>query len=179
VNSALRRSPFSPLAALLLVCVGLLAFAGCASYRLGAGARPGFTTLYIAPVKNTASVPQAAAIVSARLREAFLRDGRVALAASPEAADAVLTVSLGDYRRETLTTRVADTGLARKFGLTLTAGATLSDRRAGRELFTARPLRAERQAFTDSGQLLAEYDAVPLLADELAAAAVRAVLDTW
>jgi hypothetical protein len=163
----------------LLAIAVLLAGAGCAHYRLGTEAKLPFASIYLAPVQNQAGLPQAVAIFSARLREAFLRDGRVALAASPAEADAVLTVILTEQTRTTLTTRPADTGLARKLGLTIDATATLSDRRTGRALFENRPLRVERQVFTDSGQLQAEYDAVPLLAEKLAEAAARAALDVW
>jgi len=168
-----------PLCLVLLAVVGLLAGAGCAHYRLGTGAKLPFASIYLAPVQNQADVPQAAAIFSARLRETFLRDGRVALAASPAEADAVFTVTLTEQTRATLTTRAADTGLARKLGLTINATATLTDRRTGRALFENRPLSAERQVFTDSGQLQAEYDAVPLLAEKLAEAAARAALNVW
>jgi hypothetical protein len=164
---------------LLTVLVGLATLASCAHYRLGTGGQPGFSSLYVTPVHDTAGVPQAAAAVTAQIREAFLRDGRVALAASPSEADAVLTIALAKYARETLTAQPRDTGLARKFGLTLDATATLTDRRTGRVLFENRPLRADRQIFTDSGQTLAEYDAFPLLAEQLAQAAAHAVLDTW
>jgi hypothetical protein len=162
-----------------LLCLLALAGGGCAHYHLGTGASPAFASLYLAPVQNHAGVPQATAIVSAQLREAFLRDGRIALAASPELADAILTVTLASYGRETLTALARDTGLARKLGLTLEATATLTDQRTGQVMFERRPLHAVRQAFTDSGQLQAEADAVPLLAEQLAQAATRAVLDTW
>ncbi len=170
------RSAFSLLFAGL---AGLIALDGCAHYQLGSGTKPGFATLYIAPVQNRSDLPQAAAIVSAQLREAFLRDGRVGLVGSPAEADATLAVTLVSYSRETLTTQPGDAGLARKFGLTLNATATLHSQRSGQTLFAARPLQAERQIFTDSGQLLAETNAVPLLAETLATAALHATLDTW
>ena len=73
-----------------LALVVLASLPGCAHYHLGTGASPAFASLYLAPVQNPAGVPQAAATVSIQLREAFLRDGRVALATSPAEADAVL-----------------------------------------------------------------------------------------
>ena len=152
---------------------------GCAHYQLGTGAAPGFHTLYVAPVRNDSNLPQAAATVSAQLRAAFLRDGRLTLVSSPAAADATLTVVLTSYGRNVLTTQPGDSGLARKFGLTLDATATLQDNTAGQKLFAQRPLHAEREIFTDSGQLQAESQAVPLLADDLAQAAAHAVLDRW
>ena len=90
-----------------LLCSLALAASGCAHYRLGTGTKIPFSSLYVAPVQNHAGLPQAAAIVSAQLRETFLRDGRLTLAASPEEADAVLTVTLASYGRETLTAFLA------------------------------------------------------------------------
>ncbi|MEI6862249.1 MAG: LPS assembly lipoprotein LptE [Verrucomicrobiota bacterium] len=162
-----------------LLCSLVFAAGGCAHYHLGTGTAPAFTSLYLAPVQNRAGVSQATAIISTQLREAFLRDGRIALATSPAQADAVLTVTLISYGRETLTALARDTGLARKLGLTLEATASLTEQRTGRVLFAQRPLHAVRQAFTDSGQLESESDAMPLLAEQLGQAAAHSVLDRW
>jgi len=184
------ESMLRPLAA-LAVCAGLFAIApGCANYRLGTGAKLTFTSLYIAPVGTKILLPQAQAIVTDRIRTAFLRDGRVTLVNSPEAAEATLTVEITDYRREVATQRRDDTGLARKFALTLGVQATLTDRRSGAPLFTKRELSVRRDAFTDSGQSLSsgssvsgqlqsEYQSVPLLADAVAEKIAHAVLDVW
>jgi hypothetical protein len=75
--------------------------------------------------------------------------------------------------------RPDDTGLARKFNLTLTAEATLRDQRAGTVLFENRALTSKKQAFTDSGQLQAEDQTLPLLAASLAESVRNAVLDVW
>ena len=168
-----------PLSALFCAIALGLGLTGCSHYHLGTGAKPTFTTIYIAPVLNRSDLSQAAALVSAHLREAFLRDGRVVLVETPGEADAVLTVTLTTYGRETLTAQATDTGRARKFGLTLNATATLRNQHTGQALFVQRPLRAERQLFTDSGQPLAEYDTVPLLAENLAQSALHAALDVW
>ena len=75
-----------------------LAVAGCSNYRLGTGSRPAFASLRVEPVVNRTSLPQAEALVSARLREAFIRDGRVPLGSAKSAA--LLAVTLSDFRRE-------------------------------------------------------------------------------
>ena len=108
----------------LLLALALLA-AGCSRYQLGTGSRPAFASLGVEPVVNRSTLPQAEALVSARLREAFLRDGRVPTVTSGAAA--VLSVTLEDFRREVAAVREGDTGLARKFNLTLSASATLRD----------------------------------------------------
>ena len=166
-----------------LAVVGLLAgifgLTGCAHYHLGTDTVLPFRTLYVAPVENKTLLPQAQAITSTALREELLRDGRVTLVNSAEEADVTLTVRLVRYHRDIASVNPDDTGLARKFALTLDADATLRDNRTGRDLFEHRALTAVRDAFTDSGQLLAESQTVPLLAGVLASRAAHAVLDVW
>jgi hypothetical protein len=180
----------TPLLRAALPLVGFaaaLVLSGCSHYRLGAGAAPAFTTLFVAPVVAAAPVPQAASVATSALREAFARDGRVRLVDSADAAEAVLEVTLVGYGREVATVQANDTGLARKFDMTLTATATLRDTRSGKPLFADRPLAARRQAFTDNprepgrfdNQGQAEYHLLPVLAEALAARAVSAVLDVW
>ena len=169
---------------LLLACLAC----GCSHYQLGTEGKLAFTTLYIAPVQNKVLLPQAQAVVSSQLREAFLRDGRVELVDSPAAADAVLTVVITDYHRDMIATRESDIGLASKFAITLGATCALRDNRSGRDYFQSRLINAERDAYTDNGQpsspltgdqLQAEYNNVPLLAASLADRVAHIVLDVW
>ena len=156
-----------------------LVSAGCANYQLGTGGTPSFRTLFVEPIANHTLLPQSQALLSTQLREAFARDGRVALVNSPEAADATLTVVISDYRREVAAGREDDTGLARKFNLTLDVTCTLQHRRSAKPVFENRPVGAQREIFTDSGQLQAEYQTLPLLAESLARKVVHATLDVW
>ncbi|WP_052361934.1 LPS assembly lipoprotein LptE [Geminisphaera colitermitum] len=169
---------FAPFAAAALV---LFSLAGCSHYQLGTNNRVKFDTLYIAPVGNSAALPQAQAVVTTQLRETFLRDGRVILVNTPEDADAILKVDLSNYSRNTAVSRRDDTGLARKFDVTLRARVTLLDNKeGGKPIFTDRRLEAVRQLYTDDGQQLqAEYQLLPLLAETLAEKVRGSVLDTW
>ncbi len=171
------------LAALLLP---VLFIAGCSHYQLGTEGKLAFTRLYIAPVENTAALPQAAAVFSTQLRDAFLRDSRVTLVNSSEEADATLTVSLSQLTRGVATARPDDTGLARKFEVTINATCTLRDNRTQAALFEKRPVTAVRQLFTtpspystESDQLQAEYNLMPELARALADRIAHTVLDVW
>lgn len=164
---------------LLPILAASMLLAGCAHYRLGTGATPNFSTLYIAPVTTQTLIPQARELVTTQLREAFIHDGRVTLVDSPEQADAVLLVALTGYDRLTAVSQQADTGLARRFDVTLRAEAELTDQRTKQVLFTKRLLTAKRGVLTDSGLVAAEYQGLPLLAEQLAGEAVHAVLDTW
>ena len=177
-GSAASRMPGRP-ARGALAMIGLLGLAACAHYQLGTNGRLTFTTLYVAPVENRALVPQAQALVATEVREALGKDGRVTLVASPDAADATLQVTLAGYQREVAAANSTDTGLARKFALHLRATCTLTDNRSRRPLFSNREIIVTKDAFTDSGQLQAEYQTLPLLAGSLADKVAHAVLDVW
>lgn len=165
----------------ILFCLASLALlAGCSNYRLGTGAKPAFNTLYVAPVVNESGIPQAVAVVSTQIREAFINDPRIVIVNTPEEAEATLAVTLVGYGRTLQTSQRADTGLARKFDITLDAQATLRDTRDGRAIFEKRKVQAVRQVFTDGGQQLqAEYQNLPFLAEALAGNLVSATLDVW
>lgn len=161
----------------LAVCA--LSTAGCANYQLGTGSAPSFRTLYVEPVANRTLLPQSQPLVSTRLRESFARDGRIQLANSAGGAEATLVLVINDYHRDIAAVREGDTGLARKFNVTLGATCTLRDNRTGQAIFENRPVSVVREVFTDSGQLQAEYQTLPLLADALAAKVVHTTLDIW
>lgn len=162
---------------LSFLAIGLLT--ACANYRLGTGSTLKFSTLYVEPVTSEALIPQARVLVTTQIREALIKDGRVTLVSSPEQADAVLTVILYSYDRTVAVSRDNDTGLARRFDVTLAAKATLIDNRTKQPYFAQRAIEAKRGVFTDSGLVPSEYEALPLLAESLANETVHAVLDTW
>ncbi|MEN9661507.1 MAG: hypothetical protein RL324_456 [Verrucomicrobiota bacterium] len=168
------RHPFR----FFLLAVGAL-LAGCSHYGLGTGVALPFHSVYIAPVENRSDAPAAAALMSTLLRSEFLRDGRVQLVNSPEAAEATLALVLTGYSRVAATARPGDTGLARKFAVTLSGKLTLQDNRSGKVLFSGRPVDGVRDVFTDSGQLPAEAQALPDLAGDLAKKVAHAALDVW
>jgi hypothetical protein len=167
------------LTSIICLIVAVIGLAGCANYRLGTGSTPQFSRLYIAPISSDTLIPQAQALITTQLREAFLKDGRIALVESPSAADAVLRVTLTGYQREIAVSRPDDTKLARRFDVSLRARATLTTGADAKNAFTDRPLVVSLGVFNDSGQQQSEYQALPLLAEKLAQEALHAALDTW
>ncbi len=184
----LRPRPLRFLAALTLGLAFTLGLTSCGHYQVGTQSKLSFTTLYLAPVENTSGLPQVVALISTQLREKFLRDPRIQLVADPAAAQAILEVKLLRHTREPTSKRSEpdDTGLARKFDLTLHAEITLRDTRNATALISARPLSATRQLYTTDGttgapsdQLAAEYQTLSLIAETLATRIASSVLDTW
>lgn len=151
---------------------------GCANYRVGTGSELAFKSLYVAPIESEAEAPQARALVWARLRETLLRDSRIRLADSPQDADATLSVVLKSYGRNATVSKADDTGLARKFSLTLQADCSLV-LREGKELFVNKHVTAQKEAYVDGGQLQSEYNTLPYLADSLSLSIAHAALDVW
>jgi hypothetical protein len=173
------RKRWAMLVCLLTTLAGHVVTSGCSHYQLGTGGALAFRTLYVEPVANKTLLAQSQPLLSTRLRESFARDARVQLANSANAADATLVIVINDYHREIAAVREGDTGLARKFNLTLGATCTLRDNRSGKTIFENRPVNAVREVFTDSGQLQSEYQTLPLLADALATKVVHTTLDVW
>ncbi|MBS0633529.1 MAG: hypothetical protein JSS11_16590 [Verrucomicrobia bacterium] len=179
MTSRFASSFLSQLGFLACLATAVVGLGGCARYQLGTAAKLTFSSIYVAPVENKTLLPQAQTVVSTQLRDAFLRDNRVSLVNSPESADVTLQVVIRDYHRSVQAARSDDTGLARKFALTLGVNCTLRDNRSGKALFTDRQIEVQRDAFTDSGQLQSEYQALPLLAQSLADKVSHTVLDVW
>ncbi len=182
--------PRPTLLRLLVGCSALLlalGFTGCTHYQLGSGGKLSFSRLYVAPVRDGAGLPQAAVLVTSQLRERILRDARVQLVDSPDAAEAILEVTLTRYERGVATVRPNDTGLARKLELALEAEATLRNTANNVDWFSRRPLIVRRQAFTDmpeasetfGNQGQAERQTFVLVATAVAEAAASAALDVW
>ena len=164
------------LVSLTLLAAGLLA--GCTSYRLGDPAQLPFSSIHVEPPLNTSTAPQAAALVGTSLSRQLDRTGRVALG-SAGSADAVVSVTLVRLQREPTISRTEDTGLARRWRVTLEAEVTLTDRRTGKDYFARRPVSAFDEVYSDSGLVTAEYQNMPLLASRLAEAIAYEITSVW
>jgi len=166
------------LLSLVVLVVGLFSGTACSHYQLGTGSKLGFRKLFVAPVSSEVMLAQARTIVGLRLREDFLRDPRIELVGSREEAEAVLEVNLKTFKREAVVAQKQDTGLGRKFALTLTAECTLK-RSDGTVVFAKRAINAQREDYNDLGQNQAETETLPIIAQDLSNHITHAVLDSW
>lgn len=185
-----RIEKFLPRCFALLAAFALSFLAACQSYQLGHPAELPFETLFIQPVKNDSFAPQAQALLSAQVREAVIRDGRVRLVANPDKADAVLLMTLSDYTRRAGARRQDDTELAQNFDLTLRLQLDLYDQREEAYLFEGRQLEAQSIGYLNNpyntagspdtqGLIQSEFNAMPRLTRELARKAADELLSVW
>jgi hypothetical protein len=163
---------------------------GCASYKLGSSADLPFQTIYIKPVSNHSFAPQAQAVVSAQLREAFIHDGRVKVLADEEAADVVLIVDLTEYKSNPAARNDRDTEVARNFDIKLSSEFSLYNQNKGDYLFENRQVTVMTLAYISNPYLpvgaaqtqafsQAEHQAMPTLARSLARKIADEVLSPW
>ena len=168
-----------------------LAFiSGCNSYQLGNPVELPFESIYIKPVTNDSFAPQAQALLSAQIRDAFIRDGRTKLVTSREAADAVLLINLTDYNRLVAARQSEDTTLAASFSLVLAAEVSLFNQNKGDYYFQERMIKESSNAYANNPYatpptaqtqdfLQIEYQAMPRLTHDLSRRIADEVLSTW
>lgn len=165
----------------------LSAISGCNSYRLGSPNQIPFESIYVKPVSNDSFAPQAQAVLSRRIRDFIIRDGRLTLVADPKEADAVLFVHLTEYNRRTAARDDTDTVMARNFDLELSAEVSLFNRNKGEYYFENYELNERSNAYVDNPYratgrpntqsfLRSEYQAMPRLTRELARKIANRVL---
>ena len=163
---------------------------GCNSYQLGNPVELPFEPLYIKPVSNDSFAPQAQALLSTQIRDAFIRDGRTKLVTSREAADAVLLINLTEYNRRTAARQSVDTTAAASFSLVLSAEVSLFNQNKGDYYFQERIINESSSAYADNPYatpaiaqtqdfLQMEYQAMPRLTHDLSRRIADEVLNTW
>lgn len=168
-----------PAILLVFTCLfSALLLGGCGRYQLGRNAEPPFRSVYVKPVSNASFAPQAQALLTTQVREAFLHDGLVQVRTEDE-ADAVLEIVLQDFRRTVAATRIEDTGLAEKLRLELRADCTLSDSRTGQVYFKNRLMTATADSFPEESSQQAEFQTMPTLTQNLARRIAYEVLQVW
>ena len=164
---------------ILFIFIYLLGIhSGCARYHLGQAADTPFKTLYIEPVSNRSFAPQAQALLTENLIEAFLRDGKVRVVDKNQ-AEATLSVILTRYDREIAARQEDDTFLGRTFGVTLEAQVSLLDNLTGNLYFAGRTLSANDNVLIDDGLPQSEYQTMPVLTRSLAQKIKNTVVSVW
>ena len=179
--------------ACMVTMLALFAFSfisGCNSYQLGNPVELPFESIYIKPVTNDSFAPQAQALLSAQIRDIFIRDGRTKLVTSREAADAALLINLTEYNRLVAARQSEDTALAASFNLVLAAEVSLFNQNKGDYYFQERIIKESSSTYANNPYttpataqtqdfLQMEYQAMPSLTRDLSRRIADEVLSTW
>ena len=174
----------------MLAMFTLALISGCNTYQLGNPVELPFESIYIKPVTNDSFAPQAQALLSTHIRNAFIRDGRTKLVTSRESADAVLIVNLTKYKRYAAARQSEDTATAASFSLVLAAEVSLFNQNKGNYYFLKRIIKESSSAYVNNPYLAPavdqtqdflqmEYQAMPRLTHDLSRRIADEVLNTW
>ncbi len=162
---------FSGLTALLLL-------SGCMGYRLG-GTRPdGIGTVHMAPVVNKTTEPAIELQVTHALRQRIQFDGRMKLENGAENADAVIGVTLTDYKLTAIAFRDDFKTTAEQYRMRITAIATLTDPKTG-EVISESKTYGETVFLFESDLTTSKRNALPRAAQELAKFMVDDLIERW
>ena len=184
--SQLQRAGILAMLAMLTVAF----MSGCKSYQFGNPVGLPFESIYIKPVANDSFAPQAQALLSTQIRDAFIRDGRAKLVTSRKAADAVLIVNLTEYNRRAAARQSVDTAVAASFSLVLAVEVSLFNQNKKEYYFQERIIQESSNAYVDDPYatpgtiqtqdfLQTEYQAMPSITRDLARRIADEVLYPW
>jgi hypothetical protein len=168
--------PLQKLLFLMAAASGIF-FQSCAHYQSGDGTAVPFNSIQISPVVNKSQAPQINQVLNHDLRETFIQSGKVMVESS--GANAQLDVTVTGFQRETIATNSQDTGLARKYAITLTSNCSLINLLDETPYFSDRRIEVTLDIFLDSGQTQAETIAMPELSKKLAQTIANEVLHVW
>lgn len=162
------------------LCGLCLLLCGCAGYRMGSttGFRSGEKSIQITPFQNRTFEPRLTAPVTLALRKSIQRDGTYQLSTRGE-PDVIVTGELLEYERDAVSFERRDILTARDFEVRVVAKVTAVERLTGRVLLDREVSgRTTLRSGEDLNQ--AEFQAVPLLADDLARNITSLLADgTW
>ena len=120
--------------AFFVAMITLLLFSGCAGYQLGGTHPDGVKTVFMAPILNKTTEPAIEIQLTEILRQRIQFDGRLKLVIRPEDADAIVHVTLTDYRLTAVAYREDLKTTAEQYRMRITASSVLSDPKTGEEL---------------------------------------------
>jgi hypothetical protein len=164
-----------------LALLVVMAFAGCAGYRVGniSGREiQGVRSVYVPVVKNTSLEPDIQMDVTNGIIRRFNDDGTLQVNQSAN-ADSELDVVITNVAHTPIRSSSSDLLITAEYQLRIEGIATYVNRRLGRRIFENIPVTGSTTFFTQSDIQEAERQALPLAADDLANNTVKLITEGW
>ncbi len=162
-------------AAPLLLSVFLF---GCAGYHVGPVTKTSFHSIAVPMFRNQTLRPQLEAQISNAIIQRLQQDGSVKI--EPQSrADAVLIGTVERYDRIALRSLRTDTGIPREFRISITVRVEARDRRTGETVLKSTEVEGTSDVFIGEDQQSAEYQALPLVADDIAKRVAGLLVESW
>lgn len=162
----------------LCFCIAALSISGCAGYRLGSMLPADIRTVYVPTFINATDEPLIELETTRAAVNTIQRDGSLRLAPEDE-ADAILNVTLTEFRMQALAFDRTRRAAANEYRLFLTADAVMTRRTTG-EVIARHGRITGDTTFIFTGDLTsAKQDALPRAAEDLAQLVISRMVETW
>jgi len=160
--------------------VGLaLLFNGCANYQVGSTLPAHLKTVYMPVVENRTAEPLLEVEVSRALLGALQQDGTLRLAENAESADAVLRVTVHQFRLTPIAFRRERTTQTTDYRLTLLASYVFTERATGKVISEYNGANGEVDIALSGDLFSTKQAAMPRAAEDLARDIVKRVVESW
>lgn len=164
-----------------LLAAGLvlaLVASGCVGYQLGSMLPPDIQTVHIPTFVNDTEEPLIEVEATRAAVRAIQRDGSLRLAGE-ETADAVLLVTLTDFRLQPLAFGLERRAAAEEYRMYLTATYELQRRTTGEVIVGSPRIRGESTFFFTGDLTSAKLDALPEAAEDLGRQIITEAVEMW
>ena len=161
----------------LLTLVGLgltLTQTGCSSYELG-GPKPAFTSIEIAPIKNSTSRIGTHVALEQKLVESFTADPRIKVGSG----GAKLETEVIRYTHQGLTTKSTDSYTYSSFNISITVSCTLTTNNGAKVLFKNREFSASATLQPNGDASAEERSIAPGLLTDIVSQIREAATTSW
>jgi hypothetical protein len=156
----------------------VLLLSGCQGYKLGSQLPEDIASVYVPTIRNQTNEPLLENEITQAILNELQRDGSLSIQ-SEEAADAILYVTLTDYRIEALSFGNDNRALPDEYRLVLQARVEMVRRDNGKILARNSSVRG-RDSFPLNGDLTtAKRNGLPGAAEDLARYVVSAITEAW
>ena len=151
---------------------------GCAGYHLGPVSNPGYKSVAVPMFKNRTLKPQLEAQVTNGVIKRLQADGTLRVE-SAENADIILAGEIVRYRRDPLRSVREETNKPREYRISIEARIEAHDRVSGNTVLKSTVVTGRAETFIGTDQQSAEYQLLPLIADDLAKRVVTLLVERW
>jgi hypothetical protein len=162
---------------LLSALCGLL-LTGCLGYHVGPVMKGNYRSVAVPMFKNKTYKPQLEAQVTNGIIKRLQTDGTLRVD-SMDNADIILTGEIIRYYRSMLRAEQTEADAPREFRIYIDARVEAHDRVTGRQIFGPTVVTGSADTFIGTDLEASEYQALPLIADDLARQVAGMLVESW
>jgi hypothetical protein len=152
--------------------------AGCAGYHVGPVLHADYKSVAVPMFKNKSLHPQLEAQITNAIIKRLQADGTLRVE-SQDDADVVVSGTVVGYDRRFLRSSRDNTNVAREYRIIITAEIEARNRRTGQVVVKLTTIKGAADTFIGSDLQSAEFQVLPLVADDLARQVVSLLVESW